>query len=120
MTAQIDQATMPLHVSVAANVRAALGYHRATQAEVGELLGLSQVSVSERLNGHTPFTLDELGQLAPRLGLTPEDLVAGGRTPRVPPTGRGLLPIIGTEPAVNGRISLRTAHWFAPPLAEAS
>jgi len=40
-----------------------------TQEYLGQYLGLSQTSISRRLSGKTPFTVDELGKLSRLLGL---------------------------------------------------
>lgn len=65
---------------VAAEVRAWKGRLQMTQAEMAELLGVSQGSISARLNGHAQFTLDELDVLAARFGIDAADLL----TPSAP------------------------------------
>lgn len=56
--------TLSPHEWVAAGVRAELARQRRTQLEVAELLDTTQVTVSRKLNGHTPFTVNELYRLA--------------------------------------------------------
>lgn len=53
---------------VAAEVRAEMGRHRVTQAQLGQVLGLHQMSVSRRLAGEVPFDVDELYKVAVFLG----------------------------------------------------
>lgn len=47
-----------------------------TQTQLADALELSQPSVSARLSGATPWTLDELVAAARFLGVTVADLVA--------------------------------------------
>lgn len=49
---------------VAANVRAELGRHRRSQADLGQALGRSQPYVSRRLNGQVAFGVDEVERIA--------------------------------------------------------
>ncbi|HEX6968856.1 MAG TPA: helix-turn-helix transcriptional regulator [Micromonosporaceae bacterium] len=53
--------------AIAREVRAELARRRMTQHQVGELLGLSQQSVSRRLSGEVPWRADELLYLAEAL-----------------------------------------------------
>ena len=46
------------------NVRAEMRRHKKSNADVGRLLGISANAVSLKLNGKTPFTLDEIWTLA--------------------------------------------------------
>ena len=48
-----------------------------SQASLGEGLGLSQASVSLRLNGKVAFSIDELARAAGLFGVSLETLVAG-------------------------------------------
>lgn len=57
------------HEWVAAGVRAELARQRRTQSDVAELLTTSQVTVSRKVRGLTPFTVNELYALADYLGL---------------------------------------------------
>ena len=56
---------------VAAAVRAEMARRKATQAQLAEILGVHQMSVSRRLNGRTPFTAAEILQVAEFLGVDP-------------------------------------------------
>lgn len=49
---------------------------RIPQIKVAEALGISQVAVSRRLNGHVPFTVTELDVVAGLLGVTAALLVS--------------------------------------------
>lgn len=61
--------------SIAAAVRAELGRQKKQFKELVAPLGLSYPTVSGRLNGHTPFTADELDRIAGFLGITVYDLI---------------------------------------------
>lgn len=61
--------------SIASAVRAELGRQGRKLNELCGPLGLSWPTVSGRLNGHTPFTSDELDKVASFLGITAYDLV---------------------------------------------
>lgn len=61
--------------SIAAAVRAELGRQKKQFKELVAPLGLSYPTVSGRLNGHTPFTADELDRIAGFLGITAYDLI---------------------------------------------
>lgn len=61
--------------SIAAAVRAELGRQGRKLNELTAPLGLSWPTVSGRLNGHTPFTSDELDRVAEFLGMSAYDLV---------------------------------------------
>lgn len=67
-----------LHSVVAANIRAEAARQKISQTRIACALGLSQQLVSNRMNGKTPFTVDELGVVAEILNTTIGDLV----TPR--------------------------------------
>lgn len=54
---------------VSAAVRAEMARTRTPQASLARALGITQQSVSRRLNGHTPFTLDEVVVAADLLGV---------------------------------------------------
>jgi transcriptional regulator with XRE-family HTH domain len=54
---------------VAANVRAELGRHSRSQADLGQALGRSQPYVSRRLSGKVAFGVDEVEQIASWLGV---------------------------------------------------
>jgi len=61
--------------SVASAVRAELGRQGLKPADLAGALGLSRPTVAGRLNGHTPFTADELDRAAELLGITAYDLI---------------------------------------------
>ncbi|MEV6449609.1 helix-turn-helix transcriptional regulator [Amycolatopsis sp. NPDC051716] len=61
---------------VAENVRAAAARRRASQTDLGSVLGISQAAVSQRLCGRVDFKYGELYKLADYLGTTVEQLVA--------------------------------------------
>lgn len=63
-------------LSIANAVRAEMGRQKKKLYELVEPLGLSWPTVSGRLNGHKPFTLDEIDRIATFLGMTPDDLNA--------------------------------------------
>lgn len=73
-------------VSLAAssNVRDLLASRQIRQADLANVLGLSQPSISARLAGRTPITLDELDLIAGHLGVDVVDLL----TPREAVTSR--------------------------------
>lgn len=71
-----------LRDQVAANVRAELARLNVPQVRVAQALGLTQQAVSQKLGGHRPFTLDDLEVIAPLVGMSADELVGGGRTPR--------------------------------------
>jgi hypothetical protein len=56
--------------SIVAAVRAEMASQERRLHELREPLGLSWPTVSGRLNGHTPFTLDEIAKIADFLGVT--------------------------------------------------
>ena len=68
--------TDSLRLTVAAEVRAAMARRNCTQTELAAALGLSQPSVSVRLTGQQPWTVDELATVARHLGTSLADLVA--------------------------------------------
>lgn len=61
--------------SIASAVRAELGRQGKKLTDLTVPLGLSRPTISGRLNGHTPFTADELDKIASFLGLTAYDLI---------------------------------------------
>jgi hypothetical protein len=61
--------------SIAQAVRAELGRQGRKLNALVAPLGLSWPTVSSRLNGHTPFTADELDRIASFLGITAYDLI---------------------------------------------
>lgn len=63
--------------AVAAEIRAELARRRIRQAKLAALLGISQVSVSRRLSGETPFDINELVKVAEFLGIPVSDILKG-------------------------------------------
>lgn len=61
--------------SIASAVRAELGRQGKKLTDLTAPLGLSRPTISGRLNGHTPFTADELDKVAGFLGITAYDLI---------------------------------------------
>lgn len=57
------------HEAVAAEVRAELARQKIPQARLSALLEVSEVSVSRRLRGETPFTVNEVFLIATFLGI---------------------------------------------------
>ena len=59
------------------NVRAEMARKGVSQAALGSHLGISQVAVSSRLKGKTPFTIDQLAQVAALLDVPLATLAEG-------------------------------------------
>ena len=79
---------LPLAERVAANIRAEIARFGLQQADVAQALGISQQSVSLKIHGKRPLSLDEIEGFARLVGLSPEDLVRGTTNPRpVDPDG---------------------------------
>lgn len=75
-----NNGTMPatkdtFSTSIASAVRAELGRQGKKLTDLTAPLGLSRPTISGRLNGHTPFTADELDKVASFLGITAYDLI---------------------------------------------
>lgn len=79
---------------VAAEVRAHMARRRITQVQLAEILGIKQVSVSERLRGKTPFRLEEIQIIADAFGIHPAALLGGN------------------SPSPSGGSTLRSHHGF--------
>ena len=75
MTQVVELRPTAARMRVAAEVRAWRARLRMSQGDIAKLLGISQASVSDRLNGKALFTLDELDILAERFGCDPADLL---------------------------------------------
>ena len=56
-------------------LRGAMAERRISQREAAERLGISQPSLSDRMNRRTPMSVDELLTLADMLGVAPADLL---------------------------------------------
>jgi hypothetical protein len=86
---------MTYHEEVAGEVRAHAARHQITNSQIGEALAQSPMNTSRRMRGLTPFTLDELPQLAELFGVEISDLL--------PPSTWGQ----GRRGVINGR---RSSH----------
>ena len=64
-----------LSTQVAANVRAEMARQRKRQADLGEVLGLTQGAVSKRMSGTVALDVDELGKIADFLGIPATTLI---------------------------------------------
>jgi len=64
-----------LSTQVAANVRAEMARQRKRQADLGEVLGLTQGAISKRMSGKIALDVDELGKIAAFLGIDPATLI---------------------------------------------
>lgn len=58
------------------NIRAEMARKRMTQKQVADVLELTQQSVNDRLQGRTPWRVDELTRLAESLEIEPAVLLA--------------------------------------------
>lgn len=70
----------PLHLRVIPTIRAEMARRGMRQKDVARLLRVSQAGISERMNGHTPFALDEVQALAERFGMPVSALLADAET----------------------------------------
>lgn len=59
--------------AVAAEVRAALARKKIDQSKVAEVLSLSRSSVSQRINGHHPFSVAQLLVIAHLVDIEPAE-----------------------------------------------
>lgn len=89
MTETLDAGTPHLSADdargiVAANARAAIARRRARHEDLADLLNLHRTSLSRRLNGHYPFTVDELHSLSIALEVPLDDLLEGAGAPSNP------------------------------------
>lgn len=60
---------------VARKIRGVMGENRCSQKELAKVLGLSQGSISNRLNGEVPLSIDELDAIAHRFDIPITDLL---------------------------------------------
>ena len=60
---------------VADNVRAEVARRKVSQTSLAQLVGIRQQALSRRLNGNTPFRIDELFAIAEALDTTVSELV---------------------------------------------
>lgn len=87
---------------VAAVIRGELARRGIRGTVLGEWLGLGPGAVSRRLNGWTPFSVDELGEVAGRLGVNPLDV---GVAIIGPPGDEKIPGVQGTSPEAGD-------HWL--------
>ncbi|MCK9629952.1 MAG: helix-turn-helix domain-containing protein, partial [Bacteroidales bacterium] len=78
---------LSLSERVAANIRAEIARFGLQQTDVARALGISQQSVSLKIHGKRPLSLDEIEGFARLVGLSPEDLVRGRSRPPGGPDG---------------------------------
>ena len=81
MPAQPPAQATDLNERVAAEVRAALARFRLKQADLTEVLGVTQTQVSSRLRGQTQFTLRDVEALASYFNTTPSVLMGYEKEP---------------------------------------
>lgn len=67
--------TTPLAEHVVGEIKAGLARKNLRQRHVAEVLGISSFGVSMRLQGKTPFRLEEIGKIADLLEVPVETLV---------------------------------------------
>jgi transcriptional regulator with XRE-family HTH domain len=60
---------------VAAEIRAEMGRQRKSQDDLADVLGIARSVISLRLNGHRPFKLAEVEQLADYFGVPITSLI---------------------------------------------
>ena len=58
------------------NIRAEVARRRLSQVSLAEQVGIRQQALSRRLNGTTPFRIDELARIAQALNMPLAELVA--------------------------------------------
>lgn len=62
---------------VAAQVRAKLAEANRNRGDVAQWIGSSRSASSRKVNGHVPFTLEDLFVIAGELGLSPAEFFRG-------------------------------------------
>jgi transcriptional regulator with XRE-family HTH domain len=60
------------------NLRELMEWRRMTQADLAEMLSVSQPWVSKRMSGTTPFQMSDVDMLAHAFGVSPAELLCGG------------------------------------------
>ncbi|MDN4174693.1 helix-turn-helix transcriptional regulator [Nocardioides sp. SOB77] len=75
MTSEANAMSETLADAVARRVRGVMGEKRIRQAELALKLGVSQPSLSRRLNGDRAFELNEVEQVAAALAVSPAYLL---------------------------------------------
>lgn len=83
---------MPLHVVVADNVRLMCARRRVHQTDLADALGMSRGAVNDRFVYRTPWTLDEVGELA-RAFQVPISVLMGEQPPSTGATGQAPIPL---------------------------
>jgi antitoxin component HigA of HigAB toxin-antitoxin module len=73
-----------MQIGISGSVRALSAWKKETQADLGQLLGLSPTTVAHRLNGRLAWTLQDVERLCSHYGVTIDQLTAG------PPAWLGL------------------------------
>ncbi|MEV4557801.1 helix-turn-helix transcriptional regulator [Kitasatospora sp. NPDC049285] len=77
---------------ITGSVRALSAWRRESQADLGALLGLSAVTIAQRLNGRLAWTLKDVSALCKHYGLTFDQLTKG------PASWLGLDQEVGSTP----------------------
>ncbi len=73
--------------AVSGNIRAEMARKHFSQADLGRHLGLTQQSISARLNGRVVIDVDELAVIAELLGVESYELLAPVRTSHASASG---------------------------------
>lgn len=63
------------HEAVAATLRGWAAKKNIKQEQIGELLGIKQQNVSNRMSGQTPFTVDEIHAIITALDIDPHEFI---------------------------------------------
>ncbi|WP_341358798.1 helix-turn-helix transcriptional regulator [Georgenia sp. M64] len=84
-----DLRAQGLGAVVAANIRYEAARRGLTQQDLGEIVGRSRPAISQRATGKVPWSLDDVGRLAPALGMRPGDLLVVPERARVRSDRRG-------------------------------
>lgn len=93
-------------LTIAANVRAEVARFGLTDAEFAADLGMTAMSVSRRLNGHTPFTTAEVDAIAAYFGVPVGDFFS-------PTLTRKLAALRGDSAANADAANQRTSDYKA-------
>lgn len=91
MTAQLKEMPSPFSRRIGATVRSLMARHGVKQVQLARVLGVNQSGVSYRLNGRTPFDVNELATVARLFQMTVAELVQDAEQPRPDGPDRGLL-----------------------------
>lgn len=87
----------PMHVVVAENIRAESARRNVKHIALARHLGISTVSMSAKMRGATPFTLNELDTVSRLLGTSVAALVMRRETTKDPAVTPGLSGSLHTE-----------------------